>query len=77
MEISQCEAMNITLSPEKDRKKVVAAIIAGVSACIEEEEETREVIMPRRRPAMAVNLWPVLGREEMMRMRTLWQRRIV
>jgi len=77
MEISRCEAMNITLSPEKDREKIVAAIIAGVSACIEEEEGTRGAIMPQRRPAMAVNLWPVLGREEMMRMRTLWQRRIV
>jgi len=77
MEISRCEAMNIALKPGKDRKKVVAAIIAGVSACIEEEEGTRGPIMSRRRPAMAVNLWPVLGREEIMRMRTLWQRRIV
>jgi hypothetical protein len=69
--------MSIMLSPEKDRKKVIAAIIAGVSACIEEEERAREAVTPRRRAARAVTLWPVLGREEIMRMRTLWQRRMV
>jgi hypothetical protein len=68
--------MSTTLSPQKDRKKVIAAIIAGVSACIEEEERGREVIMTRRRPAMAASLWSVFGREEIMRMRNLWQRRM-
>ena len=69
--------MSIMLSPEKDRKKVIAAIIAGVSACIGEEERAREAVTPRRRAARAVTMWPVLGREEIMRMRTLWQRRMV
>jgi hypothetical protein len=69
--------MSIALSPEKDRKKLIAAIIAGVSACIEEEERAREAVTPQRRAAMVVALWPILGREEIMRMRTLWQRRMV
>jgi len=69
--------MNITLSPEKDREKVVAAIIAGVAACIEEVEAAPRAMIPQRRLAMPLNLWSVSGREEIMRMRTFWQRRMV
>jgi len=68
--------MSKTLSPQKDREKVIVAIIAGVSACIEEEEGVRGSTMTQRRPAVAVSLWPVFGREEIMRMRNLWQRRM-
>jgi hypothetical protein len=68
--------MSIMPSSQKDREKVIAAIIAGVSACIEEEEKASELVMTQRRPAMAVSLWTVFGREEIMRMRNLWQRRI-
>ena len=66
--------MSATL--KKNREKVIAAIIAGVSACIEEEERSREAKMTRSRPAGAVSLWSVFGREEIMRMRNLWQRRM-
>ncbi len=68
--------MNMTNSARKDRQKVIAAITAGISACIEEEERAKAAAATRRRPAMAVSLWSVFGREEIMRMRTLWQRRI-
>jgi hypothetical protein len=68
--------MNTTHGARKDRQKVIAAIIAGISACIEEEERAKAAVVTRRRPAMAVSLWNVFGREEIMRMRTLWQRRI-
>jgi hypothetical protein len=65
-------------SSDKDRKKTMAAVMVAVNAFIEEEERAREMIaLSQRRPALAVNMWHVSGREEMMRMRQLWQRRIV
>jgi hypothetical protein len=63
---------------DKDRGKIAAAIMAAVNAYIEEEEMARETIaVPQRRPIPVISLWHVSGREEMMRMRQLWQRRIV
>jgi len=63
---------------EKDRGKITAAIMTAVNAYIEEDEKAREMIaLSQRRPALAVNMWHVSGREEIMRMRQLWQRRIV
>jgi hypothetical protein len=65
-------------SSDKDRKKTMAAVMVAVNAFIEEEERAREMIaLSQRRPALAVNMWHVSGREEIMRMRQLWQRRIV
>jgi len=56
---------------------MAAAIMAAVNAYMEEEEMAREMMaMPQRRPVPAISLWHVSGREEMMRMRQLWQRRI-
>jgi len=68
--------MTVQHTPEKDRQKVVAAILAGVSTYME-EESAQATRFERQRPAVAVNMWSMAGREEMMRMRTLWQRRIV
>jgi hypothetical protein len=68
--------MSAELRTEEEGKRVVAAIIAGVTACLQEEEFARAALAARRRPAPAVNLWPVMGREEMMRMRAMWQRRM-
>ena len=63
---------------DKDKGKITAAIMAAVNAYIEEEAIACEAAyVPRRAPAPAISLWHVLGREEMMRMRQLWQRRIV
>ena len=62
---------------DKDRGKITAAIMAAVNAYMEEEEMARAMMaMPQRRPVPAISLWHVSGREEMMRMRQLWQRRI-
>ena len=69
--------MSIDLRSDKDRNKVVAAVLAAVNAYMEEEQAAREAVVPHRRPAPVLSLWHVSGREEMMRMRQLWQRRIV
>ena len=62
---------------DKDRGKIAAAIMSAVNAYMEEEEMARELVaIPQRRPLSAISLWHVSGREEMMRMRQLWQRRI-
>jgi hypothetical protein len=62
---------------DKDRGKITAAVMAAVNAYMEEEEMARELVaIPQRRPLSAISLWHVSGREEMMRMRQLWQRRI-
>jgi hypothetical protein len=58
-------------------KKGTVAAIAAVAAYMEEEEKARRLAMPPRRPVVVSNLWHISGREEIMRMRMLWQRRIV
>ena len=60
----------------KSKKGTVAAI-AAVAAYMEEEEGAERLAMPLRRTAVISNLWHIYGREEIMRMRMLWQRRIV
>ena len=69
--------MDVNLSSEKDRGKVTAAIMAAVNAYMEEERAHEAAAILQRRPAAVLSLWHVSGREEMMRMRNLWQRRIV
>lgn len=59
----------------KDHKKIAAAI-AGVESYLQEEEAARRAIAPRAVPVFA-NVWGGFGREEIMRMRSLWQGRIV
>jgi len=62
---------------DKDRGKIAAAIMSAVNAYMEEEEMARDLVaIPQRRPLSAISLWHISGREEMMRMRQLWQRRI-
>jgi hypothetical protein len=62
---------------DKDKGKM-AAIMAAVNAYMEEEAMAQGLMaVPQRRPVPVISLWHVSGREEMMRMRQLWQRRIV
>jgi len=62
---------------DKDRGKIAAAIMSAVNTYMEEEQTAHEALtMPQRKPALVLSLWHVSGREEMMRMRQLWQRRI-
>jgi hypothetical protein len=68
--------MSVVSRSERDQQKVVAAIVAGVSAYLDEEAGARESSAQRARPAPLFNLWSLAGRQEIMRMRTLWQRRI-
>lgn len=57
-------------------KGVISAIIAAVDAYLQ-EEEALAAAMAVGRPMLTANLWKASGRQEMMRMQTLWQRRIV
>lgn len=61
----------------KDKKGIMAAITAAVSAYLEEEQRARPAVALPRRPTPATSMWRFSGRDEIMRMRTLWQRRIV
>ena len=60
-----------------NRKGNVIAITAAVAAYIEDEEKALRQAVTERRPVVVLNLWGASGREEIMRMRMLWQRRIV
>ena len=60
-----------------NRKGKVVAITAAVAAYIEDEEKALRQVVTERRPVVVLNLWGAAGREEIMRMRMLWQRRIV
>lgn len=57
-----------------ENKKKVAAVIAAVNAYVEQEAV---VAAPTQRPPTAVNMWQMSGRQEIMQMSGLWQRRIV
>jgi hypothetical protein len=61
---------------DKDKGKITAAIMAAVNAYMEEEMALEMMAIPQRRPVPVISMWHVSGREEMMRMRQLWQRRI-
>ena len=61
----------------EDKKRVMAAITTAIVAYIEEEEKALRPAMVERSPVPGLSLWHASGREEIMRMRTLWQRRIV
>jgi len=60
----------------KSKKGTIAAI-AAVAAFLDEEEKAQRLALPQQRPVVVSSLWHISGREEIMRMRTLWQRRIV
>jgi hypothetical protein len=71
--------MDAPKGSQKDRSKILAAVMAGVNAYLEEEASIAlaKALPIRKQPPVAISLWHASGREEMMRMRTLWQRRIV
>ncbi len=55
-------------------KKKISAITAAVNAYLEEETNVATVA---QRPFSAISLWKASGRQEIMQMSNLWQRRIV
>ncbi|MFO7773917.1 MAG: hypothetical protein R6V59_08325 [Dehalococcoidia bacterium] len=61
----------------KSGERTIAAVTAAVAAYLDEEAEALLSAMPPPRPVSVSNLWGRSGREEIMRMRTLWQRRII
>jgi len=61
----------------KSRRGTIAAITAAVAAYLEEEAKALAPAVPQVGPAVAFSPWGSSGREEIMRMRMLWQRRIV
>jgi len=54
-------------------KKKISAIVAAVSAYL--EEETGSVTISET-PIQKLSLWKASGRQEIMQMSNLWQRRI-
>lgn len=69
--------MSVNARSEKDRAKVVAAITASVTSCMEEPQLAHPLVILKRKPSPAVKPWSVSGREQIMRMRTMCQRRMV
>jgi len=64
----------------KNKKGTIAAITAAVVSYMEEEEEEEKAPRPaiiKRRLVPVSSTWGSSGREEIMWMRMLWQRRIV
>ncbi len=55
-------------------KKKIAAAMAAVNAYIEEEASV--AILPQK-PVVVASMWQASGRQEIMQMSNLWQRRIV
>jgi len=55
---------------------MIAAITAAITAYIEEEGRNIRAVTQRRQLIVS-SPWHVSGREEIMQMRMLWQRRIV
>jgi len=55
-------------------KKKISAIIAAVNTYMDEEAAAAKT---SRLPKQEISLWRASGRQEIMQMRTLWQRRIV
>lgn len=69
--------MSNTEQLQGKEKGTIAAITAAVAAYMEVEEKALRPAMLQRRPVTVSSLWHASGREEIMRMRMLWQRRIV
>jgi hypothetical protein len=61
----------------RSRKGTMAAITAALVEYMAEEGKAVRGAVTERRPAVVSGAWSNSGREEMMRMRMLWQRRIV
>jgi len=60
----------------KDKKKVLAAVTAGVHAYIESQtKECAPFALRGRREAFFPNYWGVAGRQEMMQGKRMWQMR--
>ncbi len=71
------EAGGVVSKHLKNRKGTIAAITAAVAAYLEEEARALAPVMPQPGPVPVFSPWSSSGREEIMRMRMLWQRRIV
>jgi hypothetical protein len=64
------------MEPNIDRKKMFSAAIAAVYRYLLTEEEARAQ-MVEKEAAPTVSPWGHFGRQEMMHMRLMWQRRMV
>jgi len=68
--------MSSNLTSKRDKAKTIAAVLASINAYIEEERSLETSQKPSR-PSIQMKIWPILGREEIMRMRSMLQRRLV
>jgi hypothetical protein len=60
----------------ESKSGVMAAIMAAVTAYLEEEERARLAAAAEPRPLAPVSLWRAFGRRDAMRPRTVWRRRM-
>ena len=60
----------------RDRSKVMAAVVGGVNAYLEEEKRDEALSKAQgRRNSFTLNLWGIDGRQEMMQAKRIWQMR--
>jgi len=59
----------------KSKSSTIAAIIAAITQYLEEEQAALAAaeVAPAARAVPIMNLWGLTGRDEIMRMRGLWQ----
>jgi hypothetical protein len=57
----------------EDKGGVVAAMMAAVTAYLEEEERARLAATPEPRPLAPISLWRVFGRRQAMRQPATWR----
>ena len=61
----------------EEEKGTKAAIMAAITAYLEEEEMARLAVVPEPRPLAPISLWRIFGRREVMRSPAPWHRRMV
>ncbi len=61
----------------EEKKGLKAAIMAAITAYLEEEERARLALVPEPRPLAPISLWRIFGRREVMRSPASWRRRMV
>jgi hypothetical protein len=61
----------------EEKKGLKAAIMAAITAYLEEEERARLAAVPEPKPLAPISLWRIFGRREVMRSPASWRRRMV
>jgi len=68
---------SLGMTAPEGKGKVTAAVMAAVSAYLEEEERARLAAAPEAGPVAPTSLWRAFGRWRAMRPGAAWHRRMV